>query len=514
MKRSTLNRRSFIEVVAAAVPTIGLSAGTGESVQDSPVPANLEIDPAPRFALSPYLYMQFMEPLGVTDSSVDAAWDFGSDQWREDVVKVSRELAPTLMRWGGCFCSYYRWKEGVGPRTQRKPMLNQLWGGIYNNQVGTHEFVDFCRRVGADPLIVVNFESDGRRQWAKGPKGDVRSGDSSEAAEWVDYCNNPLNALRRQHGTAEPYGIKLWQIGNETSYDPNGFEVETAAKKTLQFAKAMRKADPHIAIIGWGDSGWAERMAEVAGEELQYLAFHNGFRPGDADSPLRGTDYRENPARTWDYLMRTCQAQEQKIKNMRRQVARSGIPLALTECHFMLPGRNRCEVLSSWAAGVANARILNVHERNGDVLKIATLADFCGTRWQNNAVMIPVPGGRSFLMPVAMVMSLFRKHTGKEAVTVLKVPNDLDVTASRDDDRLFLHVVNTNRTRPVKTTFHVQGRTVAQGHVYWFALEPEFEIFEYRPEHTVPRESVLDDSRAWTFPPASVSAVELQLQSA
>ena len=72
---------------------------------------------------------------------------------------MTKELAPTLLRWGGCFCSYYRWKEGVGPRNRRPPMVNLLGGGIDNNQVGTHEFVDFCRRTGADPLIVVNFEA-------------------------------------------------------------------------------------------------------------------------------------------------------------------------------------------------------------------------------------------------------------------------------------------------------------------------------------------------------------------
>jgi alpha-L-arabinofuranosidase len=511
MKQSTLNRRNFIEILGAAVPAIGLEPGSPGTVPPAGRLTDIEIDPTPRFPLSPYLYMQFMEPLGVTDSSVDAAWDFGSEKWREDVVNVSRELAPTLLRWGGCFCSYYRWKEGVGPRNERKPMVNQLWGGLYNNQVGTHEFVDFCRRVGADPLLVVNFESDGRRPWATGPKGDLRSGSSSEAAEWVDYCNNPANTLRRQHGAPEPYGVRLWQIGNETSYDPNGFDVDTAAQKTLQFARAMRRADPHIAVIGWGDSGWAERMAEVAGEELQYLAFHNGFGPGGADSPLRGIDYRKEPARTWDYLMRACQAQEQKIKEMRRQVARSRIPLALTECHFALPGRNRCEVLSSWAAGVANARILNVHERNGDILKIATLADFCGTRWQNNAVMIPVPGGRPFLMPVAMVMSLYRKHTGTEAGTVLQAPQDLDVTASRSGDRLFLHVVNTNRTQPVKTAFRVRGGKALQGRVHWFDLQPEFEVFEYHPAQAVPKERALAAPWAWTFPAASVSAVEVQL---
>src|SRR5262245_29118445 len=105
------------------------------------------IDPAPRFELSPFLYMQFMEPLGATDSSVEAAWDHLRDDWREDVIAVTRELAPTMLRWGGIFLDFYRWREGVGPRARRAPMLNLLWGGIESNQVGTAEFADFARRV-------------------------------------------------------------------------------------------------------------------------------------------------------------------------------------------------------------------------------------------------------------------------------------------------------------------------------------------------------------------------------
>ena len=199
---------------------------------------------------------------------------------------------------------------------------------------------------------------------------------------------------------------------------------------------------------------------------------------------------------------------------MREQVAKYRIPLALTECHFVLPGRNRCEVLSTWAAGVANACTLNVHERNGDVLKIATLADFCGTRWQNNAVMIPVPGGKSFLMPVAMVMSLYRRHTGTQAVDISGVPDGLDATASRTGDRVFLHVVNTRRDRSIKANFAIRGRHLSSGRVFWFAFEPEFEIFEYSPEHTFPHERALDQRWAWTFPAASVSAVELTAEPA
>lgn len=59
-------------------------------------PSELTVDPQPRFDLSPYLLMQFMEPLGATDGSVTAAWDSLRDEWREDVLEITRELAPTL----------------------------------------------------------------------------------------------------------------------------------------------------------------------------------------------------------------------------------------------------------------------------------------------------------------------------------------------------------------------------------------------------------------------------------
>ena len=78
-----------------------------------------------------------------------------------------------------------------------------------------------------------------------------------------------------------------------------------------------------------------------------------------------------------------------EIKTVRDSLGAHKIPLAMTECHFVIPGRDRGDVVASWAAGVSYARILNNHERHGDVLKIANLADYCGTRWQTNAVMIP-----------------------------------------------------------------------------------------------------------------------------
>jgi alpha-N-arabinofuranosidase len=111
-----------------------------------------------------------------------------------------------------------------------------------------------------------------------------------------------------------------------------------------------------------------------------------------------------------------------------------------------------------------------------------------------------------------MVMSLYRRHSGSQAVEVAAAPDGLDATASRTGDRIFLHVVNTNRTKSVKSAFQVRGRKITGGRAYWFALDPEFEVFEYRPEHTFPEEGALDLNKTWTFPPASVSAVELAME--
>ena len=229
---------------------------------------------------------------------------------------------------------------------------------------------------------------------------------------------------------------------------------------------------------------------------------------------MQGIEYRKDPARTWEHLMNAARVHNERVERAREEIAGFSTPLALTECHFALPGRNRCEVLSTWAAGVANARMLNVHERHGDKLKIATLADFCGTRWQVNAVMIPVPDGQSFLMPVALVMCLYRHHTGTHAVDVIQTPGELDVTASRTANQVFLHVVNTNRTQSIRTALHVDGCEIESGQVFQLAADPELEVMGTTPEEIPLQKIAMTSTNEWTFPAASVSAVELQLKDA
>jgi len=473
--------------------------------------ATLTIHPAPKHHISPYLYMQFMEPLGVCDSSVDAAWDFVGRKWYDNVIRRVRDLAPTMVRFGGCFASYYRWREAVGPA--RIPMINHCWGGCYANQVGTHEIIDFCRQVNAEPLLVVNMESDGRMHWAYPPDGTDRFGTAQEAADWVRYCNDPDDRLRKAHGVDAPYSVKWWQIGNETSYDTRGYGSAKTAEVTRRFAREMLRADGDLKLIGWGDNWhdddtWCRTMRDV--EEIGWIAFHHHYGSGLPDSPLTGTEYRLDPEKTWMHLQNAHLSMENHIAQMRAECGDKR--LAMTEGHFALPGRNRNEVLSTWAAGAAYARIHNVIMRNSDILDIATMADFFGNVWQVNAVMIPTPAetNEPYLQPVGAVMRLFKRHQGEQAVDV-RCDGAVDVTASRTGNTIYIHAANTSMTSAQELTLDLGGAEVERAEMEWIAADPMAEITPVNADVFQSRTAVLEGT-AVTLPAAAVAAIEVVLK--
>jgi alpha-N-arabinofuranosidase len=125
-----------------------------------------------------------------------------------------------------------------------------------------------------------------------------------------------------------------------------------------------------------------------------------------------------------------------------------------------------------------------------------------------------VPGGRSYMMPVAMVMCLFRHHSGENAVDVTSAPDYLDVTASRTGDRVFLHVVNYHRTQSVATQLAINGMKITAGKAFEMAGDPWYEVIETGPERITPQEKNLPADARWTFPAASVTAVELDVAQA
>ena len=482
----------------------------------------IKINSQKKHSISPYLYMQFMEPLSNADSSVDAGWDYVLDRWQPCLVNAIKELSPTMIRFGGCFASYYHWKEAVGPRESRVPMLNQCWDGVFSNQVGTHEFMQLCREVQAEPLMCVNTESDGRMHWAYPKAGQDRFGTAEEAAEWVAYCNDPDNALRKAHGVSAPYNLRYWQIGNETSYDKRGYGAAKSAEVAAKFAKAMRAVDPSLKLLGWGDDlrtedkTWAQQLCEKAGDDIDLVAYHYHYEryPKEYKDQMENNNFRRDPDKTWELLMEMYKYMADRIDEMREKVTPYGKKLAMTESHFNLPGRNRNEMLSSWTMGVAYARSLNTVEHNSDIIDIATSADFFGNRWQVNAVILPTPvfaHSRAYLQPVAEVMKLFRHHIGSHALDVSGMEKQ-DVTASISENgkTVYLHVVNPSAHAEQPITVSIDGKEVKSMKIFEIAKDPTDEIMETCIDIFKPVTKKVEGA-TYTMPAASVAAIEVTL---
>lgn len=469
-----MDRRRFLRTCTGMAALTGAeTAALAQNQAAARSSASIVIDPRPQFEFSPFFYMQFMEPLGSTDGSVEAAWDYDLDDWRSDFVDITGDLAPDVIRYGGLFSRYYKWREGVGPLAQRPWMRNYEWGGKETNRVGTAEFVDFCRRSGAAPLVCVNFLSDGVQAYAHTPEGN-RSGDAQEAADWVSYCNDPDDALRHAHGHAQPYEVRLWQVGNETSYGDATFPRDRAIGATVAFARAMRARDATIRIIGWGDSGWAGDLVRRAGEDIDWVAVHMmQQRPVRKDSVLDSLAYQRAPERAWEELHEQMLSArvERKLLALEAQLdeARSHHPIAITEGHLSLAPRNVNPLLSEWLVGAYYARQLNLYARHGSRVRLCTVADFNGTRWTTNAVMHEMPRGTSYLLPAAIVMRLFKRHQGRQGVAVRSAPGVLDVAASRSGDEIILHVANRSYADSVAAEFVVEGMAVRGGEVHLVA---------------------------------------------
>ncbi|MFB6249077.1 MAG: hypothetical protein ABEL97_10955 [Salinibacter sp.] len=161
---------------------------------------------------------------------------------------------------------------------------------------------------------------------------------------------------------------------------------------------------------------------------------------------------------------------------------------------------------------------MNIYQRNGDLVKMCTGADFCGTRWTVNAVRMPVPhwGDDSYLLPVATVMRLFKKYKGEQGLSMNAVPSDLDIAASRSGKEVYLHVVNLSYNSAVEADLTVSGQSVGDGQVHEIAPErPREYVNRERPDVFAPEETSLDASGTptWRFPPRSVSVVTLDLEA-
>ncbi len=196
----------------------------------------------------------------------------------KDLYDIMNALKPPIIRYpGGCFSDTYHWKDGIGPREKRHKRRNTAWGGFKSilcnvgpkerNHFGTDEFLTLCEKLKSEMYLNVNFGS----------------GTPEEASEWVEYANEDQSKkhgkLRAGNGHVKPYGVKFWGIGNEIfGWWEKGYcrTSQKYAKKYLEFAKAMRKVDPTIKLVGVGchKSDWNRPFLELTKGYVDFLSVH------------------------------------------------------------------------------------------------------------------------------------------------------------------------------------------------------------------------------------------------
>ncbi|MCJ2181277.1 alpha-N-arabinofuranosidase [Novosphingobium sp. 1949] len=234
--------------------------------------------PAPIF--DKRLFGQFAEHLGT--GIEDGIW-VGKDSaipntegYRTDVLEALKALKVPVVRWpGGCFADEYHWREAIGNPASRKVKINTHWGYVAeNNAFGTHEFLNFAERLGAQPYV----------------SGNIGSAPPYEMAEWVEYMTSPIGSSlakeRAANGRDKPWKLAMFGLGNELWGCGGNMLPEYAANLTRRYATFVKvPAGEHVMKIASGandaDYNWTEVMMKMAAGSFDGIGVHYYTIPYD-----------------------------------------------------------------------------------------------------------------------------------------------------------------------------------------------------------------------------------------
>lgn len=205
------------------------------------------------------------------------------DGFRTDVMELVRELGTTTVRYpGGNFVSGYRWEDGVGPADRRPRRLDVAWHSTETNRVGLHEFAGWLERTGGNELMeAVNLGTRGLQ----------------EALDLVEYANVPsgtaLSERRRANGRDDPFGIRMWCLGNEMDgpWQTGHKNAEDYGTLAAQVAAGMRFVDPDVELVVCGSSGhgmgtfgaWEQTVLSKTYDLVDFVSCHAYYQPHDGD---------------------------------------------------------------------------------------------------------------------------------------------------------------------------------------------------------------------------------------
>lgn len=203
--------------------------------------------------------------------------------FRTDVIDLVRELNVPIVRYpGGNYVSNFYWEDSVGPVEQRKSRLDLAWRTYEPNRIGINEFSKWAKKANTNVMMAVNLGTRG----------------STDALNLLEYCNLDTDSyyadLRKSHGDKEPYGIKLWCMGNEMDgpWQMGHKEAKEYGRLAAETSKAMKTMDNSIETVVCGSSNvdmptfgtWEATVLGEAYDYVDYISLHQYWGNNDNDT--------------------------------------------------------------------------------------------------------------------------------------------------------------------------------------------------------------------------------------
>lgn len=224
--------------------------------------------------------------------------------FRTDVIDLVKELNVPIVRYpGGNFVSGFCWEDSVGPRDKRPERLDLAWRSTESNQIGIGEFSKWAKKADSSVMMAVNLGTRGIQ----------------DACNLLEYCNHPSGTrysdMRVANGDKDPYGIKVWCLGNEMDgpWQVGHKTMDEYGRLAAETAKAMKLIDPSVELVSCGSSNiqmptfpqWEATTLEHTYDYVDYVSMHNyyGNRSGDSNDYLAQSDDMDSFIKT---VISTC----------------------------------------------------------------------------------------------------------------------------------------------------------------------------------------------------------------
>lgn len=386
---------------------------------------------------------------------------------RNDIIQALKDLKIPNLRWpGGCFADTYHWKDGIGPREDRPTIVNSWWGGVTeDNSFGTHDFLNLCEQLDAEPYLAAN----------------VGSGTVQEFAEWLQYVNHkgpsPMADLRKKYGRETPWGVKYWGVGNEMWGCGGHMTPEFYANLYRQYATFMTSWDnsEHLFRIASGanvdDYHWTEvLMRDIPKNLIEGVALHSySFVEWNA----KGSSINFDEAQYFATMQTAIKMDELVTKHsaiMDKYDPENRIALIVDEWggwYEVMEDTNpgflyqQNTMRDAMIAGVT-LNIFNNHSRR---VKMANLAQTVNVL----QAVILTEGEKMLLTPTYHVMKMYNVHQDARLLPVsYNSPKYLynqqelpaiSISASEKEGQIAISIVNIDAQKSTEITLSAKGLT-------------------------------------------------------